>query len=177
LNQLLIDAGKTVNKTIALGQEHEGLQGAVAEDLTTTGFCQNQVSLEQLGIETQVDWEGVVSKAQTALAQVNLTSGQFVKLRDSIRDLQESTQTVVNTTDNIDIGDWQSLIVIIPYVIVVFLFLVDVILAWRDVSHKYYRYYQCFVTWFLLPLFFIMVIITYICCAGVAIGASANAGE
>ena len=51
--------------------------------------------------------------------------------------------------------------------------LVGVILAWLD---KDIRAYQCFLSWFILPLFIIMIVVSYIACGAIAIAASANAG-
>jgi hypothetical protein len=114
LNQLLIDAVEAVNQTIVLGVQSLDLRETFVEDFDTAGFCPEQVDLDQLGEETGLDWDEAVSTAQAYLGDLNLTNGQLVEVREALADVQDDTQVLVDTTDNIDIGDWQSLIIIIP---------------------------------------------------------------
>jgi hypothetical protein len=85
---------------------------------------------------------------------------------DTVGDVEE-------TSDNIQVKDWQSLIFIIPFSIFCLVFIVGVLLAWFDISLKWLTR---LITWFVLPLFFILVVVCWGCAGAIAIAASANAG-
>ena len=86
--------------------------------------------------------------------------------------MNEISENMAETADNITLGSWQSLIFIIPFPIFSSLFVFGVLLAWFG---RFHRGYARFLTWGVLPLFFILIVICYLLSGAVAIAASANA--
>lgn len=85
---------------------------------------------------------------------------------------QNVSANIEEETENIDIGDWQSLIIIIPYIIVPSFLLAGVCVAWFQVDIPILR---CLNSYFFLPLFIIMVIFSYVFSSSIAIVAGMNA--
>jgi hypothetical protein len=105
---------------------------------------------------------------------VNL--GNFTFDTESV---QSTTELIMNTTENIkltagsiDFGDWQALIILIPYAIIPMFLTIGVIISWLKIDLPQYR---CFLSYGLLPLFLLMVMFAYLFASTILIAASANA--
>ena len=147
---------------------------AARDELVTYlgNFCPNNANLLQ---QTGFDLDAM---AQTAIDLLNQL-GDFINT--NLNEVQNGIQASLETTDSVDniitkydIHDWQSLIIIIPYIIVPSVLLVGLMLAAYNVS---FPWFTCTITWFFIPLFALMVSFAYIA-SSVLISASAmNAGK
>jgi hypothetical protein len=104
----------------------------------------------------------------------NLSLEQIEDVQGALGQAADTVGFIEETSDIIQVKDWQSLIFIIPFSIFCLVFIVGVLLAWFDISFKWLT---CLITWFVLPLFFILVVVCWGCAGAIAIAASANAGK
>jgi hypothetical protein len=159
--QLVSDAAEIVDMAIVPAQQ--GLAPKLAD-----GICANGTFEEETGINFTAIAQNV-SNALEALLEVDLTD-----LEESLQELEEISDNGADTADAITLGSWQSLIFIIPFPIFCSLFVGGTLLAWFNRSHKWGT---CFLSWAVLPLFFILIIVCYLLCGAIAIAASGNAGK
>lgn len=131
--------------------------------------CLENDVLEQ---ETNRDYSELINTIREALA--GLGNGEPDNLeawQNSTEYIQESAAAVNDDVENVDIGDWQSLIIIIPYIIIPSVLLVGVCAAWFEIDIPYLR---CVLSWLILPIFVLQVIFAYALSSGILIAASAN---
>jgi hypothetical protein len=132
--------------------------------------CLTNETIQQ---ETGRDFMQLIQDIRTTLNGLgNYTIDNQEEFEDSIEFIGESSQDVQNQADNIDIGDWQSLIVIIPYIIIPSLLLAGVALAWLEMDVPRYR---CLLSWLVLPIFIFLTLFAALLSCGMMIAASANA--
>ena len=161
-----------VLKSIAsIGQNAQGVRQNLTAYASDPGFCLNNPSL--------------LNRSTTNFAQIlNATVSTLQALGDfmgsSSNDLSEAaTQTsdicevVIEQTNQINLTDWPSLIVLIPFTLVPTALLVGVVIAWFEVDSPMYK---SFLSWCVLPLFIILTIAAYTLSCVIMITASANAG-
>jgi ABC-type transport system involved in cytochrome c biogenesis permease component len=82
-------------------------------------------------------------------------------------ELSNQMDSVTTTSGNIDLGDWQALVILIPYIVVPVLLLIGVILAWLSVDVPKVR---CLLKWLVFPIFIFLVIFSYSLASGILIG-------
>lgn len=101
----------------------------------------------------------------------NFLGDRIPFVSSAIQQAAKGAKQVESATDDVDLTDWEALVILIPYTIIPCLLVAAAIMAQYDVE---FPYLNCAINWFLMPLFVIMVIV----CAGVACGmvaaASAN---
>ena len=134
-------------------------------------FCPNSGDLQAL---TGVDIEG---EAQTAIDMLQQLSdfvyGNLQELKDGIAKAQSVTQSIDTATTNIAIQDWQSLIILIPFILIPSFLLVGVFMAACDASSSIY---ECILLWFFFPLLIVMTIASISLSSAISIAAVGNAG-
>ena len=104
----------------------------------------------------------------------NFTAKPIAETQYIVDKAQQTIDKVETTSDDITPKDWQSLMFIVPFSIFSVLFVLGVALAWCD---RVVPWYTCILTWIILPLFIILIVICFLLSGGIAIVASANAGE
>lgn len=134
-------------------------------------FCPNSADLLS---STGLDIEGQVQVAIDLLQQLSdFVYGNLQELKDGIAKAKAVTQSIDQATTNIAIQDWQSLIILIPFVLIPSFLLVGVLMAACDVSNEFF---ECILSWFLLPLLFVMTIASISLSSAISIAAVGNAG-
>ena len=169
VNQIIDEVSSFVDAIDNTVREGISLWNATIS-LLKNNFCPGA----DLTVETGTDFDAIIENITTFLNRL----GNFLQV--NIADAQEASCTASNTGDsiestsyNIQLKIWQSIIFIIPFSVFSIIFISGVLLAWFDWSFKWLT---SLITWLMLPLFIIWVIICWVCCGAMAIGASANAG-
>jgi hypothetical protein len=102
----------------------------------------------------------------------NFTFDETSDLEDATQELSNQMDSVTTTSGNIDLGDWQALVILIPYIVVPVLLVIGVILAWLSIDVPKVR---CFLKWLVFPIFIFLVIFAYSLASGILMAASGNA--
>jgi hypothetical protein len=146
---------------------------SIRDELTNNlgDFCPAEPNIEAL---TGVDFDALAVQAIDLLNQL----GDFIEndvsaMRDSISEALTTSQIVEDGVDNIQANDWQSLLILIPYLTLASLMLVGVTLAWCKQSGSIYT---SVLNYAILPLFICATVAAYFCSAFSAFSAVANAG-
>jgi len=137
-------------------------------------FClNNETVLEYLLNSTGENYSTWVTSAVAATAQLGDFLGNQTKDLQAVADSATTiTDNANEQTQNIAIKDWQSLIILIPYIVFPTILLVGVVMAWFEKLNTRYR---CLLTWFVLPIFVFQVFFAYLVSSLVMMGASGNA--
>lgn len=168
-NQIIDEVNSFINAVDNTARASVSLRDATIS-LLKNDFCPGG----NLTAETGTDFDAIIENVTTFLNSL----GDFSQAK--IASAQEASQSASNTGDqiestcnNIQLKDWQSLMFIVPCSVFFVVLISGVLLAWLDRSFKWLT---SLITWLVLPLFIIWVIICWVCCGAVAIGASGNAG-
>jgi glycopeptide antibiotics resistance protein len=136
-----------------------------------TNFCQGT----NLTAETGTEFDAITQNVTSFLNDLGNFSQDYVEeLKYGLDNASDSSSNAVETTEKITLESWESLIFIIPFSIFFTALVAGVLLAWFDRSNKRFSF---FLSWVILPLFFISIIICYVLAGGIAMSASANAGK
>jgi hypothetical protein len=135
-----------------------------------------QVCLElQNELDTASDIN--ITEVLATLEEVLENAGAFEpnkteEFLNAIEYVETTSISIEDGSDNIEIGDWQSLVILIPYIITTLVLVVSVILAYLGIQIPML---QCVLKWFFHPLFIFLTIFAYIVASLILIAASANA--
>lgn len=169
MQQLLNEAEVIVDSLIDVGQSSDGVRDELVANLGN--FCPNDPNFAQ---SVGQDLDTLASEAISLLNELgDFINNEVIDLGSSIDATQKTTNDIERIVNEIDVNDWQSLLVIIPYILVPSLLLVGVMMAWFDASISIY---QCVVIWFINPLFIVLTAIATVGCAAVSWLAVMNAG-
>ena len=117
--------------------------------------------------------DDLINNITTILEELgNFTFGRTEDFASSTERITQGAEDVYDTTENIQLGDWQSLIVLIPYILIPVLLVGGVALAWLNIDIPMIR---SLLSWLILPIFIIEVVFAYILSSGILIAASGNA--
>jgi len=170
-NRILADIDEFATAVENIGQIAAPLRDELVSKLANDSFCPG-VDLLSL---TGVDFSSYIDESVAYLEQLgNFTAAQGNNTRNILETAQQTAETVETTSDNITPRDWQSLMFVVPFSIFAVLFLAGVALAWSDRAMPWYR---SILTWFVLPIFIILIVICFLLSGGIAIAASMNAGK
>ena len=123
---------------------------------------------------TGIDVEAEAQNAADLLQQLNdFVSGDLQDVQDGIATASDVTNDIELAVQKIEINDWQSLIILIPWIMVPSFLLVGVLMASWNVANPLY---ESIMTWFFLPLLIIMTIVSVVLAALVSVAAVGNAG-
>jgi hypothetical protein len=146
---------------------------AIRDELSNNlgNFCPAEPDIATL---TGINFDALALEAIDILNQL----GDFIEndvsaMRDSISEALDTSQIVENTVNDIQANDWQSLILLIPYLLLASLMLVGVTLVWCKKSGPIYT---SVLSYAILPLFIAATVAAYFCSAFTAFSAIANAG-
>ena len=168
-NQIIDEVSSFIDAIDNTVREGISLRNATIS-LLKNDFCPGG----DLTAETGTDFDAIIENVTTFLNRLgNFSQANIADAQEASRTASNTCDSIESTSDNIQLKSWQSLIFIVPFSVFSFVFISGVLLAWYDRSFKWLT---SLITWLVLPLFFIWVIICWVCCGAMAIGASANAG-
>jgi len=145
--------------------------GVIRDELVATlgNFCPDSDVTNVTG----QDFDQMAGEAVTLLNELgDFINSNVARVQDGIDRTRETTMDIEDTVHDIDVNDWQSLVVVIPFVLLPSFLLVGVLMAWFNAS---IGFYTCLLSWLILPLFIIATIVAIISCASTAYLAVANA--
>jgi hypothetical protein len=122
--------------------------------------------------ETGTNYAALIANITEVLTNFGISEpAETEELLNTTEFIQGNAVGLDEDVSNVDIGDWQSLIVIIPYIITPSLLMLGVCAAWFEFDLPRLR---CLLSWFILPIFVLQVIFAYSFSAAVLIAAAAN---
>lgn len=152
-----------------MGDTSKGIRTTLVENLGN--LCPNSNQLQEL---TGIDLEGQASQAVDLLEQLDdFVSSDLLKLQDGIATAKELSLDIDTVSNNIAISDWQSLIILIPFILIPSFLLVGVFMAACNVSNAIF---ECILIWFFFPLLVIMTIVSIALASTISFMAVGNAG-
>uniref|UniRef100_A0A7S1UXK6 Protein tweety homolog n=1 Tax=Grammatophora oceanica TaxID=210454 RepID=A0A7S1UXK6_9STRA len=169
IQQLQRDASSIVSSLDSLIVPTRDIRGELVK-LNEGSFCPDDPSLTQ---DTGIDFDNLIDEAIVLLEQLgDFLEGDLDDLETALDTAEDTTKQIEDQADNIELNDWQSLVIIIPYVLIPSFLLVALMMTWFDAS---FPTYTCVVQWFFLPLFILITSIAFVLSAAVLTGAVANA--
>jgi hypothetical protein len=144
----------------------------IAEQFEGQAFCPADPTLENsvLGL----DVSGQADEAIILLDRLDkFTSDDLASLKDGVTSVSSRSLDVIDMTEEIDLNDWEALLILIPYIVVPSVLLSACVMAFFDV--EYHPLLQSAIHYFFMPLFIIMNAVAFIVAGLMVIGAGANA--
>ena len=131
----------------SIGQSSAQVRNELAQNLGN--FCPAEPNIEAL---TGIDFDALASQAIELLNEL----GDFIEndvdgMQQQIQSAQDTSALVTRTVDNIQANDWQSLVVLIPFLSLAVLLVIGVCMAW---CRRTNRTWTCVLTWGVMPLFY-----------------------
>lgn len=168
--QSILQSAKGIALSLqSLGNSSAAIRDELSDNLGN--FCPAEPDIESL---TGVNLDAYATQAIDTLNQLgDFIENDVSKIRDSISKALDASQSVENTVNAIEANDWQSLILLIPYLLLASLMLVAVMLAWYGKSGFIFTTAMSYAV---LPLFIAATVAAYSCSAFTAFSAIANAG-
>lgn len=133
-------------------------------------LCPNNPNLvADIGVDIEGEAQNAVNLLEVLsdFVQNDLTDAQA-----GLKNIEQATNDVDKTVEQIELHDWQALVILIPWIIVPSFLLIGVVMAFCRVSVPLY---DCIQSWFFLPLLVIMTICSMVLSCLVSAGATANA--
>lgn len=133
-------------------------------------FCPAEPNIEAL---TGIDFDALASEAIALLNEL----GDFIEndvdaLQSQLKTAQDTSLLVGDTVDTIEANDWQSLVILIPYLSLAVFLLIGVGMAWRNKTTPVCTF---MLSWFIQPLFVIATLAAFFISAFVCFAAVGNA--
>jgi hypothetical protein len=144
----------------------------IADQFQGQAFCPADPTLTNsvLGL----DVSGQADEAIILLDRLdNFTSDDLDTLKDGVATVTSRSLDVIDITGDIDLNDWQSLLVLIPYIVVPSVLMSACVMAFFDV--EYHPFLLSAIHYFFMPLFILMNVVAFIVAGLMIIGAGANA--
>ena len=169
---LALEAKDIVNKGIGdIQQIADNVRGSLAKELRAEKFCPADPKLENnenaAAIRDKVDY------ALDMLSRLDGFVGDEVDtISEAISRAVEGAEEVEERTADINLENVAGLLILIFFTIIPSLLVAAAIMAHFDVDVPKF---VCFINWFLLPIFIIMVLLCVIVACGMVASASANA--
>ena len=165
---LLLDANVVTGNLQTVGRSTTAIRDALVADLGN--FCPNDPNIAD---STGQDLDKMAQDAIALLEQLgDFINNDVARAQQGIDATLETTQDVEDFINDADVNDWQSLLVLIPYILIPSFLLVGVIMAWCDAS---IGVFTCLLSWFMMPLFILLTILSIVACAAISAGAVTNA--
>lgn len=134
-------------------------------------FCPAEPNIEAL---TGIDFDVLASEAIALLNQLgDFIENDVANMKTQIENAQQASALIGNTVDSIEANDWQSLVILIPYLSLSVILLVGVVMAW---CRKSSPVFSCFLSWGVMPIFICATIAAFLFSAFVCFAAVGNAG-
>jgi hypothetical protein len=168
-NRIISDVELLLDTVVQIAEVAAGLRDETVLRLEAGQFCPGG-NLSAATGDQFVVLPAVISGLK---ALGNFSQEEIADARGALDQAADTGSDVENLFNDIQVNDWQSLVFIIPFSICSFVFIVVVLLAWFD---KSFEWLTCLIIWFVLPLFFFVIVVCWLCAGAIAIAASANAG-
>uniref|UniRef100_A0A7S3DVY5 Protein tweety homolog n=1 Tax=Entomoneis paludosa TaxID=265537 RepID=A0A7S3DVY5_9STRA len=171
LNRLSSDARSVIQKgMLDLRDTAVNIRSVVEAELSAEEFCpaDPDISNSEVGRSLREKADEVV-RLLTDLA--DFREGELADLDDAMKTLFDGTEEVNKEAGDVDVTDWEALIVLVPYTIFPALLIVAAMMAFYDVGSERYH---CFISWFVLPIFILMTIVAYVFAGIMGIMAGVN---
>mmetsp|Transcript_7519 Transcript_7519/g.17226 ORF Transcript_7519/g.17226 Transcript_7519/m.17226 type:complete len:524 (-) Transcript_7519:455-2026(-) len=153
-------------------QEVGQSSGEIRDGLVASlgNFCPGDSNVDQT---TGQNFDAMAQEAADLLGQLgDFINNDVVEVQKGIDRAQDTTQEIDDVLREIDADDWQSITVIIPYIIVPSLLVVAVMMAMFDATLEPY---ERAVVWLIMPLFMVIIVLTIFACAATSWAAVINA--
>ena len=151
-----------------MGRSSEDVRDELVSNLGN--FCPNEPNIAQT---TGFDFDALAQDAINLLQQLgDFIDTDVANVQDGIDTTHQTTADIEEAVNDIDVHDWQSLLIIIPFVLLPAFMLVGVLMAWFDAS---IGVVQCLLSWLVLPLFILVTLVGIVACSSTAYLAVANA--
>jgi hypothetical protein len=148
------------------------LRDALVAELQRDNFCPGDPDLEQSA--TAQDVRDVATTAVDALTALDeFVTEQADDIALAVEKVEKGAAQIHDVTGDVDVTDWEALLILIFYTIVPCVLVAATILAHYDVDVSGSGL-VCIINWFFLPLFILMVIVAAGTASGMIIAASAN---
>ena len=102
----------------------------------------------------------------------NFMENELVNVQGALAETEIATQDIADAVEGTQFTGPKTAAIMIPFLVVPTFLLVALFMGWCEV---YYEWYYCFVTWFILPLFVVMVMFAFFASAFGALGTEGNA--
>lgn len=151
--------GLANNVRVALGAELEG-----------DAFCPADPGLDNN--EAAADVRDKADQALDLLGQLDdFMRDEIDVISEAITEAGSAAAEVEEGLGDVDLTDWEALLILIPFTFVPCLLVAAAILAHFDVE---FPFFICFINWFLMPLFILMVVACAVVATLMIAAASAN---
>jgi len=171
VNQVRNNANDALSSMQSLGTTSARNRDLLLKNLET-GVCGAVLDLEE---RTDIDYNQTVSQLIQQLRDVgDFRQEDNLELQSGFNTLGDASVDVDSYAEDIeqDVADWPKFVFPILFGTLCFFLSIGVILAWRG---KDIGKYQCFLSWFILPLFTVLIAASLVLAAFIGVGASANA--
>lgn len=170
-NQLTGDATRVIREGLTgLRETAINIRSVIETELSPDRFCPANPELAEsnFGQSLRLQADDVLR----LLGEVeNFHDSELGELDNALQELFDRTEEINNEVEDINLYDWESLIILLPYTVFPALLIIAAMLALFDVSSDHYH---CFISWFVLPIFIIMTSLAFIFAAIMAVMAGVN---
>jgi len=168
ISSIAVEADRIAASLQDVGVLSRGIRDTLVQNLGN--FCPDNTNLEELtGVNVEQEAQGAVELLEIL---DDFVTTDLKEVQDGVENAHDVTKQVDNGIDTIAISDWQSLIILIPWILVPSFLLVGVLMAWCSVSNDIY---DCLLQWFFLPLLVIMTIASFVLASVISVAAVGNA--
>jgi hypothetical protein len=163
----IIQVGLTDLKYLA-----SAIRTQISDQFEGQAFCPADPTLANsvLGL----DVSGQADEAIVLLDRLDdFTSDDLSALKDGVVSVSSRSLDVIDITADIDLNDWEALLILIPYIVVPSVLLSACVMAFFNV--EYHPLLLSAINYFFLPLLIVMNSVAFIAAGLMVIGAGANA--
>jgi hypothetical protein len=171
--QAIVNSADSIFQNIqVLRQRSYDAKSVVVAKALDTEFCLNDPDLStQIGSDYSLILSSVVDDLESL---GDFLGNKTNELDIAVNQINTALKDTRNATENVASNDWQSLVFIIPYILVPTALLIGVFMAWFGVHISIYK---CLMSWVFLPIFVIQTIFAYTFSCVILVAASGNAGK
>lgn len=170
IHSLLLFAQDIANSLQSLGLSTISVRDELVADLGD--FCPAGGNI--IGL-TGFDFDAMAQSAIDLLNQLgNFIFDNVVAVQTGIDSSLQTSADIDRQLSKVDINDWQSLIIVIPFVVLTSSLLVGLMMSTYRISP---RWFTCLISWFFIPFFAVMVTLAYVACSLTALASVLNAGK
>jgi hypothetical protein len=143
----------------------------ITNEFQADEFCPADPSLENSALAKDVS--GQANDAITLLDQLDdFASDDLATLEEGVLATVSGSLEVIETTENIDLNDWEALLILIPYLVVPSILMSACVMARFDIV--YHPFLHSAIHYFFMPVFIIMNAVAFIAAGVMVVGAGAN---
>uniref|UniRef100_A0A7S1V0A2 Uncharacterized protein n=1 Tax=Grammatophora oceanica TaxID=210454 RepID=A0A7S1V0A2_9STRA len=170
LNNVVTNVDRATEQVKAVGPRAGKARQEFRAQFLDPSFCLYKQSLNKT--ETGTDFPKIVASLEDTLGRLgDMFVNETHELEEAVNATQSTVSDVGNHNENIDVADWQALLVIIPFICVPSILLTGVVMVWYGVIIPWF---QCLLNWVFLPILCIQTFWAYCFSATTMLAASAN---